>query len=51
MTKTQRQITIAAIGALAAVLAAVIALLGSHDAGNYCPADNGSSTSCIVNGH
>jgi len=50
MTKTQRQITVAAVGALGVVLAAAIALLGDHGAGNYCPADHGSSTSCVVNG-
>lgn len=49
MTKAQRQITVAAISALGAVLAVAVSLLGDHGvvARNDCPADHGSSSSCV----
>ena len=49
MTNTRLQITVAVLGLLGAVLAAAIALLGDRGSSvvNNCPADRGSSTTCI----
>lgn len=50
MTKTTAQIIAALIAAAAVIVAACIALLGSSASGNDCPADNGSTTNCSING-
>jgi hypothetical protein len=50
MTKVTAKIVVAVIAAVAAI---IVALITSHDAGgsgNHCPADHGSTSSCIVNG-
>jgi hypothetical protein len=53
MTKVTAPIIAAVIAAIAAIIVALISSHGSSsssDLGNHCPANHGSTSTCIING-